>query len=64
MLFAYFMKIINSLAKFFSHILTCTLITLSGKFTVYIMLFTLENTNNVVLLKSFLTMSPSYDATI
>ena len=64
MLFANFMEILHFPEKFFSHDLTCPVLTLSGKFLVYIMLFTVENTNNVVLLKSFLLMSPSYDVTI
>ena len=64
MLFANFMEILHFPEKFFSHDLTCPVLTLSGKFLVYIMLFTLENTNNVDFLKSFLLMSPSYDVTI
>ena len=64
MFFANFLKILHLSEKIFSHILTCTVISLSGKFPVYMMLFTLENTNNVDFLKSFLLMSPSYDVTI
>ena len=64
MLFANFMEILHFPEKFFSHDLTCPVLTLSGKFLVYMMLFTVENTNNVVFLKSFLLMSPSYDVTI
>ena len=63
-LFANFLEILHFSEKFFLHNLTCPVLTLSGKFLVYIMLFTLENTNNVVFLKSFLLMSPSYDVTI
>ena len=62
--FANFMKILHCQQKSFSHILTCTVISLSGKFPVHMMLFTLENTNNVGFLKSLLLMSPSYDVTI
>ena len=47
MLFANFLAILHFSEKAFSHILTCTVIVLSGKFPVYMMLLTKENTNNV-----------------
>ena len=50
----------NSFHISFTH----TVISLSGKFPAYIMLFTLENPYNVVFLKSFLLMSPIYDVII
>ena len=64
MLFANFLEKNYFAEKFFLHNLTFTVVTLSWKFPVYMMLFTLENTNNVVFLKSSLLMSPSYDVII
>ena len=55
MLFANFLEILHFSEKFFSHIHTYIVITLSGKFPVYTILFTLENTNNDGFLRGLVT---------